>query len=296
MKAISYSLFGYGKARNPSCFDFSSYLRGLMLCLRFNRLIYPEWQTILETDQTTYNANKNIFEPLEKSGVLIIEINRDNAALCEAMLWRLRPIYRTDVTHLLCRDLDSPSVYREAQAVQHWMSHHTKAIHAITDSVSHDIALLGGMIGMNCGDFRHRTSTYLFKDLMDLCLIDLSVKGSDQTFLNQTIYPFFGHKGSDSITQHYFKGHGNTFLSDYHTCICWREAVAVGHKRECHLNVELSIPQELEDSNDCVQHIGSAGYNETATMRWINKHKNEFKDLIEIEKQYPNIFYWNHEA
>lgn len=300
MKGIVYSLFGYERARAEGCFDFNSYLRGLMTCLRFNRLIYPEWQTILETDHETYNAFEPLFKILQNKNILLVEKNKNGAKLCEAMLWRLRPVYWKDTfqkwqySHIICRDLDSPSVYREAQSVQIWINH-DKGMHAITDSVSHNLPLLGGMIGVRPDYFSARTNTQDFESLMKLCRYDLSGKGSDQSFLNDIIYPCFGEQGHESITQHYFKGHGKTWLNDFHTCRCWMEAVAVSHQEGCTENITLGIPVELKETDQCCQHIGSAGWNATATERFIHKHKHHFEDLITAEKLYPKIFTWVNE-
>jgi hypothetical protein len=261
-----------------------------MINLRFNRLIYPEWQTILQTDQVTYGAFKDLLNPLENSNTLIVEKNKDGAKLCEAMLWRLKPVYRHEITHLLCRDLDSIATYRERQAVEYWVNQKTKVMHAITDSVSHDLPLLGGMIGIQPGYFRDRTATDSFEGLMGKCKIDLSNKGSDQTFLNNFVYPLFGERGLDSITQHYFNGHGNTFLSDWHTCVC---APPMGHKDNCPNNYPIDLPEELKETNNLCGHIGASGPYMPPTEKFIFKHKDRFLDLIEIEKQYPQIFYWN---
>src|SRR3990167_6497400 len=170
MKAIAYSLFGYERERAESCFDFNSYLRGLMLCLRFNRLIYPEWINILETDHATYNGFAPLFKSLEDRNILRIEKNPNGAALCDAMLWRMKPVFWKDsyhkweFSHVLCRDLDSPATYREAQAVQIWINH-DKAMHAITDSVSHDVPLLGGMIGVRPDYFPERMKSDNYSEL-----------------------------------------------------------------------------------------------------------------------------------
>src|SRR3990167_1516722 len=170
MKAIAYSLFGFNKAKYENCFTFDSYLSGLMLSIRFNRLVYPDWITVLETDTSTYTAYAPLFSYLSDRNILRIEKNGNDSALCEAMLWRLKPIYwkdgseRWEFSHVLCRDLDSLSTYREAQAVQVWMNH-DKAMHAITDSVSHDIALMGGMIGVRPDYFSARTNTNSYEEL-----------------------------------------------------------------------------------------------------------------------------------
>lgn len=296
-KAIAYSLFGYDRAKFDNCFTFDSYLAGLMLSVRLNRLVYPEWQNILETDRATYEGFKPLFDYLVNGNVLRIEKNDNGAKLCEAMLWRLKPAFwktpwdKWEFDHVICRDLDSLSTYREAQAVQMWVNKDS-SMHAMTDSISHDVALMGGMIGINPRHFTAKTSIQSFQGLMNLCKIDLSAKGSDQTFLNSVIYPMVAQKGHDSITQHYFKGHGKTWLSDWHTCGCWIDSCRQGHKPGCKLDVPLSISEDLKETNEVSEHIGASGWNQTQTMALIKKHEDKFKDLIEIEKQYPQIFYW----
>lgn len=292
MKSIVYSLFGYERKQQENCFSFDSYLRGFFICLRFNRLIYPEWITILETDKSTYSAFGNLFDELQNEKIKI-NINNDGAQLCEAMLWRLKPVFEMEnqkwkYTHVLCRDIDSPSSYREAQAVQYWINK-DKAMHAITDSISHVIPLMGGMIGIRPDYFTDKMECKLFSELMSKNKIDLSKKGSDQIFLNEIIYPQFARQGNDSITQHYFNGHANTFLSDYRTCRC---SPVVGHDNNCTNNIDIDLSFELKESNNCSGHIGASGWYSTATEMFLRKHKDKFVDLHNVELKYPEIFYW----
>ena len=297
MKAISYALFGYNKEKHKDCFSFDSYLCGLMLSLRCNRLVYPDWVNVLNTDESTYQGFRGLFEKLEQRGILKIQRNADGAKLCEAMLWRLKPIFDYThpywtYTHVICRDLDSLSTYRDAQAVQMWINN-DKGAHAITDSISHDVAMLGGMVGFKPSVFIERTECRSFADLMKRCHIDLSVKGSDQTFLNSFIYPLFATKGRESITQHYFKGHGRTWLNDWHTCDCWKEACRQGHKEGCPLDVAVPISIEMKETNEISEHLGASGWNQQQTMNLIHKYKDKFEDIIEIESEYKHIFYWH---
>mgnify|MGYP001613098884 CR=1 FL=1 len=298
MKAISYALFGYERQKHENCFSFDSYLAGLMLSIRCNRLVYPDWVNVLETDKSTYNAFEPIFKYLQDKNILRIEKNSDGAKLCEAMLWRMKPVFWEthafgwEFSHVLCRDLDSLSTYREAQAVKMWVDH-DKAVHAMTDSVSHDVPMMGGMIGFRPNHFTFTTDIKTFEQLMKKCTVDLSVKGSDQTFLNGVVYPKVAQKGTDSITQHYFKGHGKTWLSDFHTCNCWIDTCRQGHKEGCPLDVPLDIPVELKETNEISEHMGASGWNQQQTMALINKHKDKFTDLDFIEKEYKSIFYWH---
>jgi hypothetical protein len=277
MKAISYSLFGYNKARQDNCFDFNSYLRGLMISIRMNRLIMPEWVTVLNTDKTTYEAFKDLFD---NCGIEVL-VHKE-ADLCKAMLWRLKPVYEMEggqwkYSHVICRDLDSPITWREAKCVQYWLNKGT-AIHAITDSVSHNIPMLGGMIGINTAHWTTRMPK-TWEELLGMDRnIDYKIKGSDQTFLNNCVYPQWARQGTDSITQHYLKGMPNTFLSDYHT--------------EVPEYIELGLPADLMDSNSVCGHIGAAGAYMGALEKFLRKYEDRFEDLRKWEANYPKIFYW----
>lgn len=290
MKAvISYSLFGFGKERHRDCFDFHSYLRGLNICIRMNSLIYPDWNVVLNLDESSYNAYKDLFSRLREEGFIKLKIWPDTDKLCEGMLWRMSPIFDKENEIVLCRDLDSPATFRERQAVQYWMDN-GKVLHAITDSVSHNLPLLGGMIGMRAGYFRERVGASSWGEFRNMVRCNLSEKGSDQIFLNDVIYPIFARHGSDSITQHYFNGHPNTFLSDFHTCTC---PPTSGHSEKCPNNYTVPIPDDLKETNTVCGHIGASGWYETALFKFLRKHS--FSNLINIEKEYQKIFYWTND-
>ena len=277
-KAIVYSLFGYGKERNKDCFDFPSYLRGLAINLRLARRLYPDWEVILETDKSTYDGWKSYFTALP----ITIEVNEDNTPLTKAMLWRIKPSFH-DVSgqwkydHIICRDLDSPLTYREAQAVQIWINH-DKAMHAITDSISHTIPLLGGMIGLRPRYFNERVGCNTWNKFMEHGHNhDFNRKGADQDFLNSFVYPRVAQPGNDSITQHYVLGMPKTFLSDYHNSI---------------EDIDLGLDIELKESNQIAGHIGAAGFYPAPLTKFLNKYFDKFEDLREAEKPYSDIFYW----
>jgi hypothetical protein len=277
-KVISYSLFGYG-VTHPDCFSFNSYLRGLMINVRMNRLIYPEFENWVYTDVNTFEAHKKLIESLVVAGLIKINIMPD-APLCKAMLWRICPVYDHDVDVVLCRDLDSPTTYRERQCVQYWLESF-KTVHAITDSISHRIPMLGGMIGLKAGAFRDWTKTTSWDELIGKYgAHDFTRKGSDQDWINGYIYPIFAQQGNDSITQHYIKGMPNTWLSDYRNTVP---------------DVTVPIANDLRESNDVCGHIGAAGWYESAMFKFLRKHWNKFNDILEIEKDYKDIFYWVNE-
>lgn len=270
-RAIVYSLFGFNNDPQEG-FTFNNFLQGLLINVRLARLIYPDWEIVLELDQASYEAYQGLFDRLP----VVLEINDNGAPLCKAMLWRLKPCFH-DYTHIIARDLDSPLTYRERQAVEHWISHN-KTAHAITDSVSHTEPLMGGMVGFIPPYFTMRTGFSSWQQMIESTYIDFKTKGDDQTFMKQVILPKVAEPGNDSITQHYVLGIGNTFLSDYHNHIP---------------NMELDLDPEIMESNGICGHIGAAGYYQTPCFKFLHKFKDQFEDLREIEKDYPKIFYWD---
>lgn len=274
MKIISYSLFGYNKERQENCFVFSDYLRGLNINIRLARVLYPEYTIRLHTDNNTYNGLKHIFNQLPIEVVVC-----EDAELTKAMLWRLMPLFDSNVEIVLCRDLDSPLTYREAQAVKYW-SDKDKAAHAITDSISHDVPMLGGMIGFKVKNFKDYTGFTNWEQMVNKG-IDYKWKGADQHFLTRYVYPCFAKQGSDSITQHYVLGHANTFLSDYHNKID---------------DIEINVDAEFKCTNDTCGHIGAAGYYTSPMLSFLLKYNYLFTDLWAIESEHKDIYYWTNES
>jgi hypothetical protein len=272
-KAISYSLFGFNQQKHHSCFDFISYMRGMLYSLRMNMLVYPDWKMIVQTDESTYKAYKALFDNLP------IKVNvNEPAPLCKAMLWRLKPVFDyNSYTHVICRDLDSPPTYREAQAVQDWING-DKAAHAITDSISHTIPMMGGMVGFHTGLWPVRTGWQHWADMFKDQKIDFSIKGADQTLLNSIVYPKFATPPNESITQHYILGHGNTWLNGYKNYIP---------------DIEVdNVSRDMNESNDCCSHIGQAGWLLPQAFRLFQKYADRFEDVLKVEKQFPEICYW----
>ena len=293
MKAISYALFGFDRGRVDNCFSFESYLRGFHISIRFNRILYPGWITVLNIDHATYNSPyKPIFDWHVAKGYCVLSFHDNNAALCAAMLWRVSTVFDYDhpqwrYTHVLCRDLDSIATYREAQMVQEWIKE-DRAIHCITDSVSHTIPMMGGMVGFRPGyvnDLLKLSSnpSWAFKELMKLGNgIDFTRKGSDQDFLNRVIHPKCAH----NATEHYILG--------------MRHDVLENNGRHYSINSEIKpegVSDEMRDKLEekkLAGHVGAAGFYETPTMYFLYHHdpfKEEYKELEEM-KEFDKIFYW----
>lgn len=295
MNCVSYSIFGNRHVKHENCFSYDSYMRGLMINLRLNRLIFPGWDTVIHVNKST--EHQDFFHSLRTLPNVSVVFCED-APLCKAMLWRLKPIFELRANawkyeHVICRDVDSPTIYKDAQAVSYWMTRN-KAVHAITDSDGHGIPMMGGMVGFKPELFTAIVGVKTWDDLIrigDTYGFNYNEKGTDQNFLNRAIYPLVSQPGRDSITQHYFEGMPNSHLSDYHTCAqCPRKAS--GHRDDCPNNISIPIPDEMKESNTIAGHIGAAGYYEGPLFKFIYKYNERFKDIIKLEEQLKEIFFW----
>lgn len=280
MNAISYSLFGYNQ-QHENCLEFKSYIRGLHLNIRVAQMLYPGWKVCVAIDESVhYSPYRDYFTNLSLDNKLDVYLQR-TAPLCEMMLYRLLPMFiidghRMKYDRVICRDTDSLLSYRERQAVEYWQRG-TKMAHAITDSVSHTITLMGGMIGFQSGPFRSRMSVQSFDDLMKLSQgIDFTRKGADQDFLNRYVLP----KVADSITEHFVLGHPQTFRGDCHNFI-----------HDIDLK-EIGVQDELKETNGYGYHIGGAGFQTDSVVKFLNKYGKDNEYWNELEKQYPAVFYW----
>lgn len=279
MNCISYSLFGLNH-QYDNCFEWKSYLRSFHLNARIAELLYPDWEVFLTVDEESFKSKYfGYFDQLagEKATINVLP----KAELCTMMLWRLCPIFimqdgKLKYDRVSCRDTDSLLSYRERQAIEYW-SRGPKMAHAITDSVSHSITLMGGMIGFQSGPFRARMGVKSFNELLSLSQgIDFNNKGADQDFLNRYVLP----KVADSITEHFVLGHPQTFRGDCHNFI-----------HDIDLK-EIGVPDELKETNGYGFHIGASGFQTDAVVKFLQKHGKDNEYWEGIEKQYPETFYW----
>lgn len=289
MKAISYSLFGYDRDRYDNCFDHASYVRSMHLCIRLNRILFPNWKIVLNIDEASYNSPyKAIYDWHQNKGFIQISLFPNGEPLCKAMLRRVETIFSYthpdwDYTHIICRDLDSIPTYREAQMVQEWVDE-DKAMHCITDSVSHTIPMLGGLIGFRPGYIKdllqlNTTPELSFDKLLSLAPdIDYRRKGSDQDFLNRVMYP----KLCTNSTEHFIKGRPHDLIE--------------GNGRHYSVpDIELDhVDEKYKATNLLAGHAGAAGFYEAPTMKFLyydDPYKKDYEEL-ETMKGFERIFYW----
>lgn len=282
-RAIAFSLFGYDRTESKDTFPFEVYLRGLQYNIRIARVLYPNWDIVVNMDHATYASKyQKYFDWLQNHGFIKIVLHQDNQPLTLAMLWRLHTVFTYThpewvYTHVICRDIDSVPTFREAQAVQQWIQE-GKACHGITDSVSHNIAMMGGMIGFAPGAFSSIMGVNSYEDLMRLGSgYNFKAKGTDQTFIRDVIYP----KVCRDITEHFVLGmvHNLPEANGRHYSIP-------------DIDIDNVSREFQECTNAMAGHCGAAGCYEPPTIKFLNHIDPYRNEYAEIEKAYPRLFFW----
>jgi hypothetical protein len=255
-KLISYSLFSHPSAES---FERLTYIRGAYWNFRMNNLIFPDWRSHLEVDNETYLEFNELFDWLVENNNLSLQVNEHNPELCASMLWRMKPIWTIDVSHVLCRDADAITTYKEAQYIQYWLERGV-AVCSIHDNPAHG-GLMGGMVGFDTAAFKALTQINSFDELISNH--DLSQRGSDQHLLNGEILP----KVKNDLCTY----NGLTPL----------------------IKQLPLVSDRLWESNLCCRHIGSAGVVEMETIRFFKRFDIYQWKFDVIEKQFPKLFYWH---
>lgn len=262
-KIVSYSLFG-----DPSSFEFGFYLRGIYFNARMNRILYPEWKMFVYTTPVLLEGYDNFFDSLYHMNdkITIIDID-NNPAKCEAMLWRMSPLFINDmdIDYILCRDADSVSTYREANCVYEWLAYGLP-YHAINDNDAH-AGLMGGLVGFRSEDFKRDTGYTSFEQMIQGQ--DLRKHGSDQNFMNKFIHP----KIKNGLFMHKLKGAGI------------EAKVTKTEVKEGYVN------KKLWTSDLISRYIGSAGVIDFELLRWFKDNDPDPK-FDAFERKYSDVFYW----
>lgn len=225
-----------------------------------NKMLFPEWRTHVNLDRATYDKYHQMFEWLKLHHMVGYTIHEEVPDLCTGMIWRMLPIFTQDVTHVLCRDADSLTTYREALAVQAWLET-GQACLALHDNPGHG-GLMGGMVGFDTAQLKALTGTYSWEEMISG--YDLSQRGSDQHLMNQRILP----KVNMNVK----------FVKENELAGKYSDKYLPG------------VDRKLWESNLCIAFIGAAGVNEMETIRFFTRFDPYQWAWIEIERMYPHLF------
>jgi hypothetical protein len=246
MKVFSFSIFDC-----KHDWQFLFYLRGLWFNCAMIKIVCPDFKIYTYVEKSVWVKYRDIFWTLaEDYGVKIIPLDEDTP--CKMMLWRVRPVFNTDVEYCFPRDADALVTYRETTAIKEFVLSKSN-IHSIQDNPGHSVPLLGGLCGFRCEPLRDKYGSH--SSLLHASPVTIDKHGSDQDFLTKVVY--------------------KDFISSYYLS----------------RNIPRERNNPLWTSDLCISFIGTAGVNEFETLRYLRDNGANLT-LSGVGRMYKKIFYW----
>lgn len=193
-KVLATALFGRDE-------EYEQYLRAW---LRGALNLFPaqdDWTIFLAVDDMTADRYARFFERLRTAGLVEVR-SFGSAPLCQAMLWRMAPVFEpTDV--VFCRDIDAPPMPRDRACCDAFIDSDCVA-HTVHDSPLH-VGIMGGLCGFRSHAFREATGIVKLDGLFAAANLTDEMwanHGADQVALNRLLDRIGGPK----LLEHRFTG------------------------------------------------------------------------------------------
>ncbi|CAF0967925.1 unnamed protein product [Adineta steineri] len=187
-RVIAISLFG---PKENQRFIMNQTLQYLHELIADKKKVYPGWILRIYHDAS---IKEDIICPIEceHNDVDFCDVNAltklsDKNNYIPPRIWRFLPAGDELVDVMGSRDLDSPLVQREVDAVNEWLSTN-KAWHVMRDSHFHCDAMLAGLWGFRPALNRTSSRQFLQK-ILNRTLITMYKKDGDQDFLRAHVWP-----------------------------------------------------------------------------------------------------------
>lgn len=166
---VAYSLWGSG----------DMYWSGALKNIELVKKFYPGFISRFYIDN---NCKKELIDTIKGDNVEIVLV--DSKGSFDGMFWRFWVAEDPDVDIFMSRDCDSRISEREVAAVNEWLKS-DKDFHIMRDHPFHSVSILGGMWACRNGILRNINLSKLIENWKNH-----SIKGCDQDFLGQVIYPY----------------------------------------------------------------------------------------------------------
>ena len=173
---VAYSLWG----------DHPMYWVGALRNIELVNKFYPGFISRFYIDK---NCRQDLIDTIKGENVEVILV--DSKDSFHGMFWRFWASEDPDVDIFLSRDCDSRISEREATAVNEWLKS-DKDFHIMRDHPYHTVPILGGMWGCRNGILRNIKVTKQIENWGRY-----SMKGCDQDFLGELIYPYVRNRSME---------------------------------------------------------------------------------------------------
>lgn len=197
-RVISYALFSMPGG------NISLYTDHLVSLMRAARALFPSWEIWIHHDEPAKKTRLwGFLQAMQSAGTVRLVPCGPHRYEGLSCLWRLKPLWESDVEYVIGRDCDSVQTLRDRKAVEQFILSNG-GVHSISDNIAHTgVLIMGGMYGINAALFRDRIPFSSWEDFVgQVKPCTLSSKGTDQYFMSAHIVP----KMADLFCEHIFHG------------------------------------------------------------------------------------------
>lgn len=253
-RVLSYCLF----KNHPQHGEYRPYYWcGIPGLVRANAHLFPGWETRIHHDSCIDAELSEQLRRYRDAGLVNCIYVEENSACCRSMLWRTRPLWDPEVEIVMCRDLDSISVYRERQMVEEFIQS-GMAAHAINDNPQHTAFMMGGMVGFRTAEAR---AILDFLPTWDSFVGSSSTLhhptgGEDQILMDHLMYP----RLKRNMLAHRIAG------------------LALGYDdiaKATNTVTDIAIPgvdPKFAKTNEFCIHVGASGFPVPPVVKYFNEH------------------------
>lgn len=178
----SYCLFWCGRDEHSKL-----YTNGLRATVLAHHAVYPGFELRIHHDGTLHKDDDSarLIRFAEMGLVKLVHVGPADR-ICEAMLWRMLPVWDEGVDYTLCRDLDGLVTPRERLMTEDFIASGA-GLHCINDHPQHSAPIMGGMCSFRGDVFRTMTRRKSFQSFISGARLD--AHGDDQLLLRDIVWP-----------------------------------------------------------------------------------------------------------
>lgn len=155
-KVLSYILFGTE----------GRFWNNIPYILMANSAIYPDFHMkfYVQRECVEYCLYPLLSEPAREFDNIEIEVIDEPIQGTRHTIWRMKPLWENDVSHLFCRDLDYVVTETERKCVEFFIQKSDKIMHCMRCYHLHSIPLMAGLCGFKVPELfekiKNRASTF----------------------------------------------------------------------------------------------------------------------------------------
>jgi hypothetical protein len=156
-EVASYALFGSD----------SFYWKPLRALVRAHHCLFADWELWIHHDSSMATPIGDLARSYAEAGLVKLIYVEESVQNCRSRLWRLLPLWHSEVSLCISRDIDSLPTWREWLITEQWRRSKA-AVPVFNDHPLHTAPIMAGMCGFRAREFRNLVGFESWAELIAL--------------------------------------------------------------------------------------------------------------------------------